>query len=177
MAPWFLSKSHFKVFFHKYLFVIIIFGNHFLISSTSSSVFCPRAGPSLQTQESMLQFCRRLVFHRKLRNQGCRYARDWIGAVASYCFPCLSLFLVSEQTSKDPRGTNVELSILDLANWALRTSPKFTTGVKYQFHQGYWPYQRSWNPSQDSYNEDQWRSPNISLGRGGVGNFRAMTKK
>ena len=26
---------------------------------------------------------------------------------------------------------------MDLANWALRTSPKFTTGVKYQFHQGF----------------------------------------
>ena len=24
---------------------------------------------------------------------------------------------------------------MDLANWALRTSPKFTTGIKYQFHQ------------------------------------------
>ena len=32
---------------------------------------------------------------------------------------------------------------VDLANWALRTSPKFTTGVKYQFHQGFWPDQRS----------------------------------
>ena len=26
---------------------------------------------------------------------------------------------------------------MDLANWALRTSPKFTTEVKYQFHQGF----------------------------------------
>ena len=26
---------------------------------------------------------------------------------------------------------------MDLANWALRTSPKFTTGVKYQFHKGF----------------------------------------
>ena len=25
---------------------------------------------------------------------------------------------------------------MDLANWALRTSTKFTTGVKYQFQQG-----------------------------------------
>ena len=24
---------------------------------------------------------------------------------------------------------------MDLANWALRTSPKFSTGVKHQFHQ------------------------------------------
>ena len=26
---------------------------------------------------------------------------------------------------------------MDLANWALRISPKFTTGVKYQFNQGF----------------------------------------
>ena len=26
---------------------------------------------------------------------------------------------------------------MDLTNWALRISPKFTTGVKYQFHQGF----------------------------------------
>ena len=31
----------------------------------------------------------------------------------------------------------MEVRRLDLANWALRTSPKFTTGVKYQFHQGF----------------------------------------
>ena len=36
---------------------------------------------------------------------------------------------------------------VDLANWALRTSPKFTTGVKYQFHQGYWSVKRSGNPN------------------------------
>ena len=35
---------------------------------------------------------------------------------------------------------------MDLANWALRTSPKFTTEVKYQFHQGFSPDQRSENP-------------------------------
>ena len=34
-------------------------------------VFSPRAGPSLQAQEPRLQFCRRQVFHRKFRNQGC----------------------------------------------------------------------------------------------------------
>ena len=36
---------------------------------------------------------------------------------------------------------------VDLANWALRTSPKFITGVKYQFHQGFWPDQWSGNPN------------------------------
>ena len=39
-------------------------------------VFCPRAGPSLEVQEGGLQFCRRQVFHRKLRNQGCSFTRD-----------------------------------------------------------------------------------------------------
>ena len=32
------------------------------------TVFCPRAGPSLQAQEPRLQFCRRQVIHRKLGN-------------------------------------------------------------------------------------------------------------
>ena len=36
---------------------------------------------------------------------------------------------------------------VDWGNLALRTSPKFTTGVKisYQFHQSFWPDQRSGN--------------------------------
>ena len=39
---------------------------------------------------------------------------------------------------------------VDLANWALRTSPKFATGVKHQFHQGFRPDKRSGNPNQSS---------------------------
>ena len=31
----------------------------------------------------------------------------------------------------------MEVRRVELANLALRTSPKFTTGVKYQFHQGF----------------------------------------
>ena len=50
------------------------------------SVSCPRAGPSLQEQEPSLQFCRRQVFHHKLRNQDCSFTRDWICAVASVAF-------------------------------------------------------------------------------------------
>ena len=46
---------------------------------------------------------------------------------------------------KDPRVASVAVRRVDLASWALRTSPKFTTGVKYQFHQGFWPVQRSTN--------------------------------
>ena len=98
-------------------------------------VFCPKAGSSLQAQEPGLQFCRRKVFHHKLRNQGCSFTRDWIGAVASRCFPHPTLSLASEQNLKDlkdPRGTSEEVRRVDLANWALWTSLKFTTGVKYQ---------------------------------------------
>ena len=55
-------------------------------------LFCPRAGPSLQAQEPRLHFCQRQVFHRKLRNPGCSFTRDWIGA-SFCCFPHLSLSL------------------------------------------------------------------------------------
>ena len=44
---------------------------------------------------------RRQVFHRKLRNQGCSFTRDLIGAVASRCFLHLTLSLASQQTLKD----------------------------------------------------------------------------
>ena len=77
-----------------------------LNSFTTSSfiiirVFCPRAGPSLQAQEPRLQFCRRQDFHHKLRNQGCTFNRNLIGAVASRCFLHHTLSLASEQTLKD----------------------------------------------------------------------------
>ena len=48
-----------------------------------------------------------------------------------------TLSLACEQTLKDSRGYNMEVSRVDLANWALQTSSKFITGVKYQFHQGF----------------------------------------
>ena len=67
----------------------------------SSSVFCPKAAPSLQAEKLRLQFCRRQVFHRKLRNQGCILTRDLIGAVASRCFQHTTLSLASEQILKD----------------------------------------------------------------------------
>ena len=103
-----------------------------------------------QVLHCKLQFCRRHISHCKLRNQCCSFTRDWIGAVASRCFPHPTLSLASEQTLKDPEGTNVEVRRLDLANWALRTSPIFTTGFKYQFHQGFWLDQRSGNPNHPS---------------------------
>ena len=69
--------------------------------------------------------------------KGCSFTRDLIGAVASRSFLYPTLSLASEQTLKDPRGTNKEVRRVDLANWAFRTSPKFATGVKHQFHQGF----------------------------------------
>ena len=116
-------------------------------------VFCPKAGLSLQAQELRLQFCRRQIFHLKRRKQGCSFTRDWLGAVASRCFPCPFLSLPSEQTLeiwKDPRGTNLEERRVDLANWALQTPLKVTTRDKYQFHQGFCPDQRSGNPNHPS---------------------------
>ena len=74
---------------------------HFWKTLYSSLVFSPRAGPSLPQQEPRLQFCRRQIFHRKLRNQGCSFTRDWIGALASGSFPHLTLSLTSQQTLKD----------------------------------------------------------------------------
>ena len=56
---------------------------------------------SLQAQEPRLQFCRRQVFHRQLRNKGCSITRDSVGAVASRCFLLPSLILASEETLKD----------------------------------------------------------------------------
>ena len=113
-------------------------------------MFCPRAGPSLQSQEHKLQFCRRQVFYRKLRNEGYSFTRDWRGAVAFYCFPHPTLSLASEQTLEDLKRSQEHqrgVRKVDLANCALRTSPKFTIGVKYQFHPGFWPDQRSRNPN------------------------------
>ena len=64
-------------------------------------MFCPRADPSLQTQEPRMHFCRRQVFHRKLSIQGCSFTRDCIGSVASHCSPHPTLSLASEQTLED----------------------------------------------------------------------------
>ena len=95
-------------------------------------MFCPKAGPSLQAEKPRLQFCRRPVFHRKLRNQGCSFTRDLIGAVASRCFPNPTLSLASEQTLKDLKRSQGHRRGGEESRFgylALRTSPKFATGV------------------------------------------------
>ena len=55
-----------------------------------------------------------------------------------------SIWTVLKRSEKIP---GMEVRRVDLSNWAVRTSTKFTTGVKYQFHQGFWPDQRSGNPN------------------------------
>ena len=52
----------------------------------------------LQANKPRIQFCRRQVFHRKLRNQGCSFTRYWIGVLASRCFPLPTLSLFSIRT-------------------------------------------------------------------------------
>ena len=99
-------------------------GTSFTASTGTKAAVLSKAGLPLQTQESRLQFY-----------------QDWICVVASRCFPHPTLSLASEQTLKGlkrsqwPQRGGKE----DSANWVHRTSPKFTTGVKYQFHQGFWP--------------------------------------
>ena len=83
-----LCCEYLTIYIHLYTYMII-------------RVFCPKAGPSLQAEEPRLQFCRRQVFHQKLRNQGFSFTRDSTGAVASRCFPHPTLSLVSEQTLED----------------------------------------------------------------------------
>ena len=96
-----ISRGHLK------LYIIII---------TIIKVFCPRAGISLQAQEPGLQFYRRQVLHRELRNQDCRFTRDWIGAVATRCFPQPTLSFASELTLKNlktSQGLNISsISVL-----------------------------------------------------------------
>ena len=117
----------------------IINGN-FIISLSSSSVY------SAQAQ----------VFHFKLRNQGCSSAQRQIFHRIlrnSRYFPYPTLYLAFEHIIRDlerSQGLSVEMRREDLANWALWTSPNFTTGVKYQFHQGLWPNQRSRIPNHSS---------------------------
>ena len=82
-----------------------------------------------------------------------QFYQGWIGAVACRCFPHPTLSLASGQTLKDLKRFQrhqVEVRRVNLANWALRTSPKFTTSVKYQSHQGVWPDQRSGNSNHHS---------------------------
>ena len=112
-------------------------------------MFCSRAGPSCKRRNLG---CSSAEGRSSTANAGTKAAvlLQTEGAVASHYFPHPTLSLASEQIWKDPRGTSMEVRRVDLANWALQTSPKFATGVKHQFHQSFWPDQRSGNPNQPS---------------------------
>ena len=131
---WMIYLPNLLFFMCTYIYIYIII-----------RVFCPRACPSLQAKEPRLQFCRRQVFHHKLRNQ----AAVLPGMNRCSSFPLLfaphSLFSIWTDLKRSERSRRV-----DLANWVLRISPKFTTRVKYQFHQGFRPDQRSGNPNHPS---------------------------
>ena len=68
---------------------------------SSSSVFCPRAGPSLQTQGLRPQFCSKAGVPPQMQEPRLQFYYGRIGAVASRCFPHPTLSLASEQTLKD----------------------------------------------------------------------------
>ena len=68
---------------------------------SSSSVFCPRAGPSLQTQAQRLQFCPKAGLALQTQEPRLQFYYGRICAVASHCFLHPTLSLVSEQTLKD----------------------------------------------------------------------------
>ena len=97
IVKWFTEQLYKIMKISNWKQIIVIEGKVDIIIS----VFCPKAGPSLQAEKPTLQFCRRQVFHRKLGNQGCIFTRDLIGAVACRCFPHPTLSLASEQTLKD----------------------------------------------------------------------------
>ena len=97
-------------------------------------VFSPSVGHSLQTQEPRLQFC-----------------YGWIDAVASRCFPHRILTLASEHISKDLKRSQGH-QCGGWGEWIWLTGPSglhrnSPQGLKYQFHQGFCPNQRSGNPN------------------------------
>ena len=100
-----------------------------------SRVFCPKAGLSLQTQ-------RPRQFYQELN-------RCFSFPLLSAPYSLFSIWTDLKRSEKIPRAPR-EGESMDLTNWTLWTSPKFTTEVKYQFHQGFWPDERSVNPNHSS---------------------------
>ena len=97
-------------------------------------MFCSRAGPSLQSAGTKAEVLPKAGLPPHTQEPRLQFYWGKIGEVASRCFLHTILSLTSEQILKDlkvPRGTSVEARRVDLANWALQTSPKFITGVKY----------------------------------------------
>ena len=57
-------------------------------------MFYPRAGLSLQTQASRLQFCPKAGLPPQTQEPRLHFYWEWIGAVASRCFPYPTLFSI-----------------------------------------------------------------------------------
>ena len=111
-------------------------GRPFTANAGTQAAVLPKAGLPPQTQEPRLQFY-----------QGFKRCSSFLLFSASHSL--FSILIDFTNSKKDSRGTNVEVRV-DLANWAPQTSLKFTTGVNYQFHQGFSPDQRSRNPNHPS---------------------------
>ena len=106
------------------MIIIIIININIIIS-----VFWSKTSSSLQAKERRLQFYQNLI-----------------DAVTSHCFPHPTITLAFQQTLKDlkiSQGHHVEVKIMDLANWALWTSQKFTTIIINYIYQSVLPKGRS----------------------------------
>ena len=101
-------------------------------------MFCPRAGPSLQTQDTKAAIMPK--GRSSIANSG-TYVAVLLGMNRCGSFPLLSaphsLFSIWRNLKRSEKipGAPTRRWGDNLANRALRTSPKFTTGVKCQFCQ------------------------------------------
>ena len=121
---------------------------------SSSSVFCPRAGPSLQTQAPRLQILSK--GRSSIANSGTKVA-VLLGMNRCSSFPLfsaphspLSIWTNLKRCEKIPGAPSRRWGDWIWLLGPPDFTPKFTTGVKYQFHQGFWPDQRSGNPNHPS---------------------------
>ena len=111
-------------------------------------VFCLRAGLSLQTQAPRLQFHPKAGLPPQTQERRLQFYKGWIGAVAFCCSLYSTLSLAYEQTLKDMKRSQGHVCGSKESGFGQLGPLDFTTGVKYQFHQGFWPGQRSRNPNQ-----------------------------
>ena len=74
---------------------------HSLLTIIIVTVFCPRAGPSLQTQELRPQFCSKADLTLQTLEPRLQFYWGWIGAIVSRCFPHPTLSLTSGQILKN----------------------------------------------------------------------------
>ena len=92
-----LVESGYSLLIHMHHF--LIFMAYIVVSS--SSVFCPRARPPLQTQAPRLQFCPKAGLPLQTQEPRLQFYYRWIGTVVFRCFPHPTLSLASEKILKD----------------------------------------------------------------------------